>query len=83
MDKTERKKLKQQGKELAERHSQELRAELQAKNPWPVGSAQWVARYKELNRLQQEAVARGGKLYPIPAWAVRGQILSHIYAALD
>src|SRR5579863_9699665 len=83
MDKAERKRLKQQGKELVECRSQELRAELHAENPWPVGSTQWIARYKELNRLQQEAVVRRGKLYPIPAYAARGRILSHIYASLD
>ncbi len=79
MDKTERKRLKQQGNELIERRSRELHARVDAENPWPIGSPQWVERYKELNRVQQESVVRRSKLYPIPAWAARGRISSHIY----
>lgn len=79
MDKAERKRLKQQGKELVERQSQEQRAKLRAENPWMAGGPEWIKQHKEANRLKQENVARRKKLYPIPAWAARGRISSHIY----
>ena len=49
MDKSEHKRLKQLGKELAEHRSRAVHAELANENPWPVGSPEWIARYKELH----------------------------------
>jgi hypothetical protein len=65
MDKSERKRLKQLGKELAEHRSRAVHAQVASENPWPVGSAEWIARYKELhaqgstNTIQNKVVDEG------------------------
>lgn len=79
MDKAERKRLKSLGKDLVERRSQDVRAALNAENPWPIGSAGWVARYKELHHLRRE---RGDACYTVPA-RTYGGVLAEVYLARE
>jgi len=73
MDKSENHRLKQLGKKLAERRSQAAHAEAVNENPWPVGSPEWIARYKELHAqgsanaaLQRKVVDEGFFKFVLP-----------------
>lgn len=80
MDKAERKRLKQQGKELAEQRSIELHAQLKAENPWPVGSPEWIERYKELHRPAQAKIQQPNEHYGLGE-AGSGGCLADFYVA--
>ena len=82
MNEAERRRLKRQCKELGEQRSQELRAKVAAENPWPVGSREWVDRYKELHRLRKEEVERNIAFYRLESGGAGG-LLADFYVSSD
>jgi hypothetical protein len=54
MDEAERKRLKNQGKELVQKRSQEVRDALARANPAPITDPQWAKNYKTQNQKERE-----------------------------